>query len=90
MTTKLYKVYRKEGLRYVKKDGNAWNVIHIYSSKTAAKKGQEHYRKLDKEMYGGWKHRSYKHMVKTNEGWAIVQLSPKGRYRLPSKWLDEK
>ena len=88
MVTKLYKVHRKGGLRYVKKDGYAWNVVNMYSYKEAAKGGQERYRKLDKE--GGWKFRSYKHMVKTNEGWAIVQLSPYRKYRSPSKWLDEK
>ena len=83
-----YTVHRKGGARYIKLGGKVWGVIHVYSSKRAAEAGMKVYSRGARKPLAGGTMQSYKRMVHTTEGWAVVQMSRVKRYQLKSSWLD--
>ena len=77
----VYKVHVEKGIRYIKKDGYAWDVLwdHFYTRKANAKIAYERLMKSDEPgRYEDLK-KSFNafivRFVKTDRGWAVIQLS---------------
>lgn len=85
------KVYRKRGFNYIVHGGKAWQQLGKFKKyKSQTKKQQKRYRKFDKKTYGGFKHRSFKRVFKTNKGYGIFQLSPKKQFQTPASYVKSK
>jgi len=77
---KVYRVYRYRGQNFIKLGGWAWQVFAFARSKYSAR------RRLD-SLRSRLHSSAFLRVVKTNYGWAIVQLSRKAQHRVPAAAL---